>query len=315
MAQNSSRFRASPLGQTKLRRQDVEAPTWALLTAAYAGWMALTWFWADLPLLLILPALAYLTSLHASLQHEALHGHPTRSALANEALVFPALNPLFPYRRFRTLHLRHHNDEKLTDPYDDPESYYLAEGDWARLSAPLRLVLEFNNTLIGRLTIGPAVLAVGFLAGEARRIAAGDRQIRLAWLLHGAGLAIVLVWLVAAAKMPVWLYLAGVAYPALSLQLLRTFAEHQASEEVGKRSVIVEASPVLALLFLNNNLHFVHHSHPRTPWYRLPAVYRAGRKAFRQGNGGYVFPGYAALFRRFALRQRDTVAHPFLRRG
>ena len=58
---------------------------------------------------------------HSSLQHEALHGHPTRSAALNEALVFLPLGLLFPYRRFKMLHLRHHNNSALTDPYDDPE--------------------------------------------------------------------------------------------------------------------------------------------------------------------------------------------------
>ena len=38
----------------------------------------------------------------------------------NEALVFPALSLAIPYQRFRDSHLAHHNDEILTDPYDDP---------------------------------------------------------------------------------------------------------------------------------------------------------------------------------------------------
>ena len=47
------------------------------------------------PVLFVLIA-APLVTLHSSLQHEALHGHPTRSAALNEALVFPPLGLLFP---------------------------------------------------------------------------------------------------------------------------------------------------------------------------------------------------------------------------
>jgi hypothetical protein len=61
-----------------------------------------------------------------------LHGHPTRSAALNEALVFPALGLFVPYRSFRDTHLRHHNDANLTDPYDDPESWYLPLPEWNR---------------------------------------------------------------------------------------------------------------------------------------------------------------------------------------
>ncbi|MBR7508578.1 fatty acid desaturase, partial [Mycobacterium tuberculosis] len=68
-----------------------------------------------------------------SLQHEALHGHPTRSGWLNELLVSLPLGLFYPYRRYKHLHLKHHADERLTDPYDDPESYYRALGDWDKL--------------------------------------------------------------------------------------------------------------------------------------------------------------------------------------
>jgi fatty acid desaturase len=39
--------------------------------------------------------------------------------------VFLPIGLVWPFRRFKALHLRHHADERLTDPFDDPESYYL----------------------------------------------------------------------------------------------------------------------------------------------------------------------------------------------
>ncbi len=68
----------------------VEWPTWGLIIAFWAAFGALTWSWALLPWWILCPVGAYLVCLHGSLQHEALHGHPTRSPLVNEFLVFPS---------------------------------------------------------------------------------------------------------------------------------------------------------------------------------------------------------------------------------
>ena len=61
----------------------LEWPTLALLIADYAAWLALTKMYGDWPLWLIVPGVALLLTLHSSLQHEVLHGHPTRSAVVN----------------------------------------------------------------------------------------------------------------------------------------------------------------------------------------------------------------------------------------
>ena len=294
--------------------RDVEWPTVALLFACYAGWAAATASYGALgPVFLILFA-APLVTLHSSLQHEALHGHPTRSAAFNEALVFLPLGLLFPYRRFKTVHLQHHNNSMLTDPYDDPESFYYALADWRELPPLLKQVLKFNNTFLGRFTIGPLVMLVGFVGRDLQLIAAGDRGVGRAWLHHFAGLLIVLGWTMGVCDIPLWVYIVT-AYLGISLLNLRTFAEHQAHETAGGRTAIVEASPFFALLFLNNNLHFVHHDNPRIAWYRLPALYRARRAEYLAANEGYVFSGYGEVIRRYLLRPKAPVPHPYLRRN
>ena len=299
---------------SRIRQFEAEWPTLAVLAGCYCLWLLATWCYAALgPWLLILIA-APLVTLHSSLQHEALHGHPTRSAALNEALVYPPLGLLFPYRRFKTLHLRHHNDAALTDPYDDPESFYLAAAEWQRLPAWIQTVLDFNNTFLGRFTIGPLVMLAGFAASEIRLARNGDRQVLRAWMHHLAGILLVFTWTAAVCGIPVWLY-AAIAYLGLALLTIRTFAEHRAHETPGGRTVIVEASPVFALLFLNNNLHYVHHKHPRVPWYDLPALYRARRAEFLADNGSYSFSGYGEMLRRYLLRTKSPVPHPFLRRG
>ena len=292
----------------------VEWPTILVLAACYAGWLAATFFYDLIGAWLLVLIAAPLVTLHSSVQHEALHGHPTPSAALNEALVLPPLGLLFPYRRFKTLHLRHHNDQSLTDPYDDPESFYLAAADWQRLPEWLRRVLEFNNTFFGRFTVGPLVMLVGFVASEVRLMQAGDRQIRRAWIQHCAGVVLVFAWTAIVCGIPVWLYVL-VAYLGLSILTVRTFAEHQAHEKHGGRTVIVEASPFFGLLFLNNNLHYVHHEHPRVAWYDLPKLYRARRGEFLAANESYSFSGYGEMFRRYLFHRKTPVPHPILRQG
>ena len=292
----------------------VEWPTVAVLLACYAGWGLVTFAYEHIGWVGLIILGAPLVTLHSSLQHEALHGHPTRSAALNEALVYPPFGLLFPYRRFKAIHLKHHNNTALTDPYDDPESFYLALSDWRRLPDWLQRVLDFNNTFFGRFTVGPLVMLVGFVGNELRLIGAGDRGVLVAWLHHFAGIAGVFAWVSYACGIPIPLYV-GIAYLGLSILTVRTFAEHQAHETPGGRTVIVEASPFFGLLFLNNNLHYVHHEYPRVPWYELPALYRSRKAEFVAANGSYSFSGYGEMLRRYLFHRKTPVPHPYLRRG
>ncbi|WP_324753677.1 fatty acid desaturase [Roseovarius sp. Pro17] len=288
--------------------RDVEWPTLALLIAVYALWaVATTWaaaLW--LPLGMTLAALAI--AQHSSLCHEALHGHPFANTRANVAAVFPALGLFVPYLRFRDTHLAHHCDALLTDPYDDPETNYLDPVVWARIPGTLRAALIFNNTLLGRLIIGPAIGMAAFLRGDWRAIRACDRSVRRAWLVHLAAVAPVLVW-VWMSPMPIWTYLIA-AYGAMSLLKIRTFLEHRAHERASGRTVVIEDRGPLALLFLNNNYHVVHHMHPQIAWYRLPRLYAQNRAHYLARNGGYVYRSYGQIFRQYLLRAKDSVAHP-----
>lgn len=294
-------------------RARVEWPTVMLIAACYAAWLAAgSMLWADWPL----AALAVLTlavALQSSLMHEAAHGHPTRNGNLNELLVGLPIGLVYPYRRFKSLHLRHHADERLTDPFDDPESYYRALWQHETLPAWLKTLLKINNTMVGRFVIGPAIANAGFLATEAKLIVAGDRAVRRAWLHHAVGLAVVLPVAVFVFAVPFWLYLVPV-YLGQSLIAIRTFAEHQWSERPDGRTIIVERSP-LALLFLNNNLHLVHHKMPTVAWYRLPALFRERRAEWLAMNDGYAYPSYFALLQDFAFKAKQPVVHPALRRA
>jgi fatty acid desaturase len=295
-----------------------EWPTLLLLGCCYALWAAATTLLPSLSLSLSLPlaiaVAAMAIALHSSLSHEMIHGHPFRDARLNAALVFPALSLVIPYERFRDTHLEHHRDANLTDPFDDPESNYLDAGVWEGMSLPLRLLLRLNNTLAGRLLVGPLVGTLGFIAGDIRKARAGDRRVIEGWLWHLPALLPVALWLAYVATMPVWAYLLSV-YLALSILKIRTFLEHQAAERVRGRTVIIEDRGPLALMFLNNNLHVVHHMHPRVPWFRLPEMYFTNRERYLKRNDGYMYRSYAEVFRRYLFRAKDPVPHPLWRRG
>ncbi len=290
------------------RRHEVEWPTLALIVGCYAAWLLATTFLADFWMPLALLVLTVAVTLHSSLQHEILHGHPFRSRPLNEALVFLPIGLFYPYGRFRDLHLAHHQDETLTDPYDDPESNYLDPKVWARLPRWRQRLLRANNTLAGRMVIGPALSLHALVVSDARAIRHGDRAILRDWLLHLAGLVVVAGW-IAVSGMPFLAYF-GAAYAGMSILKIRTFLEHRAHERARGRSVIVEDRGLLSFLFLNNNLHVVHHSKPRVAWYRLPAIYAAQRDEYLRRNEGYLYSSYGEIFRRHFLRAKDPVPHP-----
>lgn len=292
----------------------MEWPTLALVAACYGAWAVLGLLaWPLYPVLALI-GLGIVLALQSSLMHEASHGHPTRDARLNEALVALPIGLVWPFRRFKSIHLRHHADERLTDPFDDPESYYQSLWKHEQMPAAMRTVLRLNNTMIGRMLLNPWLGSIGFIIADARAIIAGDAAVRRAWLVHGAGLAVVLPVIVFGFGIPLWLYVLVPVWLGQAIISIRTYAEHQWSERPDGRTIIVEGSP-LSLLFLNNNLHLVHHKMPTVAWYRLPALFRARREEWLAMNDGYAYRGYLALLWAYAFKAKEPVVHPVLRRA
>lgn len=291
----------------------IEWPTLAVMLGTYAMFgLGTTYAYALSPALAIaLTAIAI--AQYASLQHEVLHGHPFRKQWLNEALVFPALTLTIPYGRFRDTHLAHHYDPNLTDPYDDPESNFMDPEVWARLPKWRKRLFVANNSLFGRMLIGPLLGNALWLRNEARLVLDGAGAARRDWLLHLGGLVVLALWLISA-QMPVWAYLLA-AFFGHSLLKIRTFLEHRAHELARARSVIIEDRGPLALLFLNNNFHAVHHCHPQAPWYLLPSLYAKQRAQFQKRNDDYVYRSYLQIFRLYFLRVKDPVPHPLMPYG
>ncbi len=290
------------------RSRVIEWPTIVLAVVVYAVLGALVWLHASLHWWVILPIGAYCAALHTSLQHEVLHGHPTGNRIFNEALVFIFPTMWLPYQRYKDTHLQHHNNQHLTDPAKDPESFYLLPDDWAAMPGLKRSLFHFNHTLAGRMLIGPAVGIVRFWSAEFVDILRGDREKAKAWAVFALSCVLVLAYVIWCG-MPVWYYLLLIAYPGISLALVRSYCEHQAAEVVDHRTILVECSPFWSLLFLNNNLHVAHHERPSLAWYKLPAYYQAERDMLLARNNGYRM-SYAQIFWRYFFRAKEPLSYP-----
>ena len=293
--------------------RNVEWTTVGLIALFWLAFGLLTWFWREAGWLIVVPAGAFLVALHGSLQHEALHGHPTSSRLVNEMLLFAPVSLWFAYRRYRALHLAHHNNDILTDPARDPESYYMDPQAWARAGGPAQLLFKANNTMLGRFILGPAIATFRLIKDETARIMAGERDVAVAWALHVAGMAVVWAWVSAVCGMAFWQYVFFIAYWGNSLTMMRSFAEHRAHDAPGCRTVIVETNALISFMYLNNNLHMAHHQKPGMAWYDLPGYYRANKDRLLHDNCGYLINGYSQIARNYGLQAKEPVPHPLVR--
>jgi fatty acid desaturase len=245
-----------------------------------------------------------------SLQHELIHGHPTRNRHINTALGFPPLSLWLPFACYRTSHLAHHAGDGLTDPRRDPESFYVTGKEWSRMGPVCRMLTHANNTFAGRVLIGPGVSITRFISAEVLLLAQGNHEQRRVWTAHGVGVVAVLAWTWGVCGISPWAYAALFVYPGFALALIRSFAEHRAEAEVRHRTAIVENAPVLGLLFLHNNLHVVHHEQPGLPWYEIPAAYKRDRERFIAGNDNLVYRGYRDVASRHLLTAHHQPVHP-----
>jgi fatty acid desaturase len=288
----------------------IEWPTIALALVIYAMWFAATLFWRHMPFWALALVGAWTTAWHMSLQHEIIHGHPTRRRWVNNLIGQWPLALWLPFEIYRHSHLAHHNDERLTDPLDDPESFYWRREDWDGLGRAGRVIVRLQSSLLGRMLIGPIWASATLWRGEIAGIAAGERKTIRQAAVHGATALVVLAWVLGVCRMPLATYLFCFAYAGTSLAMVRSFAEHRAESIVERCTAIVEKSWILGPLFLFNNLHVAHHMRHTMPWYALPRWYRTNRTALIARNGGLVYVSYFDVIRRYFFRPHDQALHP-----
>lgn len=280
----------------------IEWPTVWLSIVIYGSWIVLTAAHAALPTPFVIVAGAWLVAWHGSLQHETIHGHPTRWRGINALIGAVPLSLWLPYAIYRDSHEAHHRSDHITHPDHDPESRYVGAGDGWRWAARLQA------TLIGRLVFGPPLCVLSLIRDEARRVRTAPGAVLRDWAPHLLAVAGIVAWL-EATGFGTLRYLLLLVWPGTSLSLLRSFAEHRADLPGPARAATVERGGLLGLLFLNNHLHAAHHDRPALAWYRLPAHHRAHRTRLTT-QAGRPHRSYGEIVRRFAFRPHDRLTHP-----
>lgn len=291
-------------------RRRGEWRNWLLIPAVYGTWLLAALCWRALGPLAGTALLVLATCWFMSLQHELIHGHPSRDPRINRLFGLAPLAVWYPYALYRSTHLAHHRDELLTEPGIDPESNYLTEPDYRRLPACIRPLWIAQRTVLGRVLLGPLIVIVPTWLDIVRRPLRGDFSQCRSWALHllllGAMLSALEYW----AGIGPLRYMLTVGCPALGLAMLRSFYEHRPAQTSAHRVVVNEAGLFWRVLYLNNNYHAVHHERPDLPWYLLRKFYLAHRADVLVRNGGFVVPGYLSLIGRYALATVDSPVHP-----
>jgi len=298
-----ARLLASPMART-------EWPTWLLIPVVYGFWFAILYWSHALGLLATTVLLIVACAWYMSLQHELVHGHPTRHRWFNKALGFAPLAVWFPYTVYLESHLRHHNDAHLTLPGIDPETHYVSDAVWQRSGWLMRALFVHRKRFWGRFVFGPAMAIVAMAREAIDQVRGGNYHYVLMWAMHLTLLSAMLATIAVVAGIPAWYYLLAVAYPALSLAMVRSYYEHRAAADCKHRIAINEASWPMRVLYLNNNYHLVHHDLPSLPWYLLARVYWADREAYLARCGGFRIGGYGELAWRFGMTPIDAPVHP-----
>jgi fatty acid desaturase len=292
------------------RRPAFEWPNGLLILVIYGAWLTLILWYPRLPQVPATLALVVVCAWFMSLQHELLHGHPTRHAGLNRLFGLAPLAAWYPYDIYRDSHIAHHRDELLTTPGVDPESNYVDPAAWKALGPWGRFLRTAMRTVAGRFLLGPALTILEVWAdiftGPRQR---GWRAVRT-WGQHLALLGLLLWWVQEQSGISALHYLFGIAYPALGLAMMRSFHEHRPAPEPGHRIVVNDAGTFWRLLYLNNNYHAVHHAEPALAWYRIPARWRAQREQFLAGNGQFHYQGYGRLLWRHLFTPVDSPVHP-----
>ena len=284
--------------------------TWLLVPTVYAAWLLAVVACNALgpvvgPVLVVLA-----TCWFTSLQHELIHGHPSKSRRVNRLMGLAPLAVWYPYELYLRSHLAHHRDELLTEPGIDPESNYIDAAGWQRLSRLYRPLWIAQRTVLGRFLLGPAMVIVPTWLDIVRRPLRRDFSQSRSWAVHLLLVGAMLLALDRYAGIGPLRYLSTIGYPALGLAMLRSFYEHRPAPQASHRVVINEAGLFWRILYLNNNYHAVHHERPDLPWYLVRRFYLEHRAEVLSRNGGFVVAGYLPLMKRYATKAVDSPIHP-----
>lgn len=173
----------------------LEWPTWCLMAAIYGGFAAATYYHQLIPIWLLPLVGGWFVCWHSQLQHECIHGHPTPWQWLNDLLVLPSLWLWLPYPIYAENHRRHHATSELTVPGADPESFYLTADAWRNAGAAKKFIAAANQSLCGRMLLGPFLSVKNLAREELRLLGNGDFSHLRYWFMHALITAPLLYWI------------------------------------------------------------------------------------------------------------------------
>jgi fatty acid desaturase len=174
----------------------------------------------------------------------------------------------------------------------------------------MRFIATINQSLLGRMLLGPFLSIFSLLQMEVRALRSGDFSHVGYWILHILAITPLIYWVIAICEMSILKYLLCFALPGTSLALVRSFCEHVPARKNDNRTRAVEDAGPLAWLFLFNNLHILHHQSPELPWYALPSIYYSERSRLLKESGHTPLRNYGEVFRRYFWRIKDSPVSP-----
>ena len=298
-----------PVPKPQGKWQQWEIPTWLMIAFVFGSYYLLMINAASLAWWQLALLAGPLLCLHGSLQHEILHGHPTRIGWLNDLLGWAPLSLWIPYSRYRDSHRLHHEVEALAEPGLDPESYYHMPKDWDQMSGFGKWLWEMNFTFFGRMIIGPWLVLWGFFKEEGGLLLKGDAYTWKSWIPHFVLMALLISWL-QAQGIELWYYILVCMWPGLSLTLMRSYTEHRPESDNHRRTALVEGNWFTNTLYMAVNIHQVHHEHAGMPWFMVKPYYLANKKYVLARNGNFYYPGYLAIIKRFLVKQKDSPIYP-----
>jgi fatty acid desaturase len=305
---------AAPTVSTRREESVVELPTLAVAIGVFGSYVALTWFHHVIPNIVLIPLLGAVLTWSGSLQHEIIHGHPTKWKRFNRFIGRFTLDLWSPFEHYRRAHLLHHADvDALTDPRLDPESFYVTAEKWETMGSFARRAVLVYRTLLGRVLLAPIFTLSGYLSDQAAQAISGkgvegEGCPRRRWAGHVPFMAVTIVWLWFV-EFPALAYFAAI-YISISALRMRSYIEHRWMPDGQSKTAMVHAAPPFALMFLNNNLHVAHHADMRAPWYQLPQLARDIDADHIAAHGAGLFSGYFDVARRYGLKPFDHPVFP-----
>lgn len=208
--------------------------------------------------------------------HDAAHWSLSKRPWLNESLGAAAALVLFaPFGALRRNHLHHH--AHTNDPAEDPDFWVAGEN---ALSIFLRCWTQFTRHYLCYFTklsrrdtaYREALLTVALLAAC---VAAA--------IYHGRALDLALYWFIPS----------QVASAALAFSF--DYWPHRPHRNQGRlRDTAVIAPRGFDWLFLNQNIHLIHHLFPTIPWYRYRAAFTRLEPGIR-AEGGIIWDFSTAL--------------------